>query len=826
MPEQKRTAFPARLRRARARLRRHDTSSPTGRDASASACARDEPSSLPKTEHRIALVMNGGVSLAVWMGGVTHELDLLRRASRGDHADTVPEEEREVFRIWQEVAKKARVEVKIDIISGTSAGGLNGLLMATGIARGSQFLPLRNLWRTVASLEELSRKGRPRKALLDGDWFKQQVRGVLSDMLRGAESERVTLFVTATALDGRQRSYEDSAGSAFSARDHRRMYRFRNEPETFRYMDEGTRWELKPWAIRDFTDDHTEALVTAARATASYPVAFQPVSEHPLLDYRVHPDKEFDAPASCVMDGGVLNNAPFAPVLDEITKRRGGPAERVVMFVVPSGGVLADEAVKNRRCNEISMKTTAWSALNYPQEIDFRSGIEDVQFRLEISGPRSRDELLKRLLNRGSEEEREMQVAAQALYAEYRRSRILAVRKRLALSNARVTSLKTADEPPEALLRQILAQENLVWLPPATERSLIEPGLEEWRWGLTPAERLLQNLLFLLHLLLRRARETDNRRNVRLVSDAIRAVNDSLLKVLAINKIVRQQTRWDECPPGPCEEAVKVNDVFTNLAIPSTVGSLVHAAARCFLQTAHGSSCLRHWRRPEDVVAAMLWVEVLTQSFAPPARAMEKLAPEFRFLRLGPDHMGPLFKEDWSVDLGAKKLYGLRCYHFAAFLSKEWRGHDFAWGRLDAAHHLLTFFLSGQLDDEDAERKLHEAILRAEDLSGEGEDPTERMRDRLKQLREMTDDDVLVQALPAKSRRNLLRPLGALRILIQPLVWGYLVYARWRCRRRLGWWANLRTALLVTLVVAAVAVLVLATITGAVSLVQWLVDHL
>jgi len=30
---------------------------------------------------RMALVLNGGVSLAVWMGGVLHELDLLRRAS-------------------------------------------------------------------------------------------------------------------------------------------------------------------------------------------------------------------------------------------------------------------------------------------------------------------------------------------------------------------------------------------------------------------------------------------------------------------------------------------------------------------------------------------------------------------------------------------------------------------------------------------------------------------------------------------------------------------------------------------------------------------------
>ena len=33
-------------------------------------------------EVRLALVLNGGVSLAVWMGGVTHESDLQRRATR------------------------------------------------------------------------------------------------------------------------------------------------------------------------------------------------------------------------------------------------------------------------------------------------------------------------------------------------------------------------------------------------------------------------------------------------------------------------------------------------------------------------------------------------------------------------------------------------------------------------------------------------------------------------------------------------------------------------------------------------------------------------
>jgi len=802
----------------------HAVPSPTGSDAA--PCARDEPQSLPKVEHRIALVMNGGVSLAVWMGGVTHELDLLRRASRGDHADTVPKEEREVFGIWQEVAQKAGVEVKIDIISGTSAGGLNGLLLATGIARGSQLLELRQLWRDVASLDELCRKRRPRrKALLDGDWFTYQVEKVLSDMLRGPEcQERVTLFVTATALDGRQRAYEDDAGSAFSVRDHRRMYQFRNEPETFRYVDKGTRWKLEKWAIREFVEDHNKALVTAARATAGYPVAFQPISEHPLLAYRVHPDKQLDIPASCVMDGGVLNTAPFTPVLDEITKRRGGPAERVVMFVAPSEGVLADEAVKDRRCDEISRATAAWSALNYPQEVDFRSGIEDVQFRLEISGPRSRDELLCRILEGGPVQEDHMRKAAQALYAEYRRGRVLAVRKRLAVTNARVTALKAADEPPEELLTQVLAQEELKWLPPITVESLRAPGLEEWCWGVTPAERLLQNLLALLHLLLRKARESDDSVQARRVSDAILFVNDSLLKILAINDVVRKKTQWDECPPGPCEEAIKLRDVFIDLSIPSQVGHLVGAAARCVLSPAHGNRRLRHWETPEHVVAAMLLVEVLTQSFAPPARAMGKLTPEFRFLRLGPDHMGPLFNEDWSVDLGARKLYGLRLYHFAAFLSKEWRRHDFAWGRLDAAHHLLSL-LSGHLDGEETERRLHEAILRREDLPGKGDDPIERMRARVKQLSTMTDDEVLAHHLTAKSRRNLLYPLGPWRFLARPLAWVYHRSLKWRSRRR-SRWARPRTETLATFVVPAVYTILLAAIMGVAFGVYWLIAFL
>src|SRR5918995_163463 len=98
------------------------------------------PTSAPRRvrrDVRLALVLNGGVSLAVWMGGVTHEVDLLRRASRvaaGESEESVggvAEHDRAVFDAWAALCRRADVgRVVVDVIAGTSAGGLNGTLLA------------------------------------------------------------------------------------------------------------------------------------------------------------------------------------------------------------------------------------------------------------------------------------------------------------------------------------------------------------------------------------------------------------------------------------------------------------------------------------------------------------------------------------------------------------------------------------------------------------------------------------------------------------------------------------------------------------------------
>lgn len=106
-------------------------------------------------ETRLALVLNGGVSLAVWMGGVTHELDLLRRASRSLHSgvpERVKTEDQASFELWQRVIREAHTRVVVDAVAGASAGGLNGSFLAAAIGRGTDLPDLRATWQKAAAL--------------------------------------------------------------------------------------------------------------------------------------------------------------------------------------------------------------------------------------------------------------------------------------------------------------------------------------------------------------------------------------------------------------------------------------------------------------------------------------------------------------------------------------------------------------------------------------------------------------------------------------------------------------------------------------------------
>jgi hypothetical protein len=61
---------------------------------------------------------------------------------------------------------------------------------------------------------------------------------------------------------------------------------------------------------------------------------------------------------------------------------------------------------------------------------------------------------------------------------------------------------------------------------------------------------------------------------------------------------------------------------------------------------------------------------------------------------------------------GAWKLYGLRLGRFGAFGRPEWRRHDYLWGRLDGAAHLVRL-LAGEAD-RDRILRAQQAVLEEE----------------------------------------------------------------------------------------------------------------
>jgi len=767
------------------------------------------------TEIRLALVMNGGVSLAVWMGGVVHELDIVCRASRslGGHADDTNMtslQDQPVFDQWRRLLERTRRRVRVDIVSGTSAGGLNGLLLATAIGRGRPLPNLRKMWKTSADLKLLlGQKGRGEdeaRSVFNGQFFRDQIAESIAAIGQQAGSEDVTLFVTATSLDGQPRRFKDGFDQQFDVRDHRRVYRFTNQQgiENVKYVragPEGTgAWEFTPDERREFTDD--PALVLAARATASYPLAFPPVSEDPLLDYRVFPERGCRGHASSVMDGGVLNNAPFGPVLDEIARRplENRPVERVLVYVVPSAGHLTEERAKDDPSERINPVTVVTSALNYPQEADFRSSADDLDQRLRSSVRSTREDLFARMLpghddpvkERAAHElARKVSDSSSSLLCEYRRNRVRAVIIDTLSPPTSATSVTAMASPPEfsdETIDELLAMK-LSWCPPESGTAVIKPDLTSWQWGGSAAERLLTTLTAYLNRLLLPFHEhptldTAPQARTRLVHQA-REVHRHLRHVLAAGDALaaeRQRLRRAEGETGPLEAAHLVERCYQDLNLPKVLGEHVRGGAKAFLAALELTGS--RWPQPEDLVSALLGIEVLTVSFVPAANAIIRPTPSFKFLRLGPDSMGQLFREDWSADIGDKKLYGIRFRHFGAFINCDWRSSDFAWGRLDAAHHLLPLLLPD--DDTGQERDLHRLILTEEAYATEddGNDPVEAMKKQLKTLAGTADADLLHEPEIALLREtgttalDILLPHGAVSWNLRR-IWN-LTWRRWR----------------------------------------------
>lgn len=344
---------------------------------------------MRQKELRIALVCYGGVSLTVYMHGVTKELWKLARASRNFHGNRpCTEGSQTVYRRMLERVEQVhglRLRVLIDIIAGASAGGINGVFLAQAIHSGQSLEPLTKLWLentdsdvmldpdarlwtrfvkfwavpvvhflftrpgnmvTVSVAEETRREVRAKLSrLVRSRWFEPPFGGLgFSRVLAGAldsmaaappsepllpQGHPLDLFVTATDFKGHQQSLRLHSPPLVSESEHRVSIGFRS-----------TVPGLGGIGLADLYE-----LVFAARATASFPGAF-PALQAREIDRlasergdewtssdaflrRILPEQAAKGNAQNValIDGSVLVNAPFSEAISVLHDR---PAQREV----------------------------------------------------------------------------------------------------------------------------------------------------------------------------------------------------------------------------------------------------------------------------------------------------------------------------------------------------------------------------------------------------------------------------------------------------------------------------------------------------------------
>lgn len=318
-------------------------------------------------ELRLAVVLYGGVSLAIYMHGTTKELHRLVKASAledvGGESEATPSEDfyRELLQHVAKRNKGVRTRVVVDVIAGTSAGGINGIYLAKALAHNRSQDALRNLWLNRGDIKQLARgkgwlplgikapwllvtarKEPPLKGDVISEWIYHALRDMDAGDPRPTELETLMpdrhlleLFVTTTDFFGYDRDLIISDPPLIHDHAHRHVLAFRH--------GDG--------------DDHFEpryngALAFAARATSCFPGAFPPVSfglfesylradgadltELEPTFFRIYQLSHAKPGETFFVDGGVLDNRPFGHAIRAIKRRRAeSEVDRRLLYLEP-----------------------------------------------------------------------------------------------------------------------------------------------------------------------------------------------------------------------------------------------------------------------------------------------------------------------------------------------------------------------------------------------------------------------------------------------------------------------------------------------------------
>src|SRR6266540_401682 len=291
-------------------------------------------------ELRLAVVCYGGSSLAIYMLGVTKELHLLVKSSALLEAGLGPDPGAPTEAVYLDLLRavaeenRVRTRVVVDIVAGTSAGGINGVYLTKAIAHNLSQDALRDLWFERGDMSQLlllptwlpvklrfflllprALKKSPLRGGAMARWLHEALEGMDDGGSEPAavetlvpEDGRLDLFVTITDFYGYDRQVPIFDPTLVHDSRHRHALKFSYGPDA--------RDQLGP--------ANNGSLAFAARTTSCFPGVFPPVSfaafkewvpEAPLDDltrcFRSYALAGSSPENTQFIDGGVLDNKPF-----------------------------------------------------------------------------------------------------------------------------------------------------------------------------------------------------------------------------------------------------------------------------------------------------------------------------------------------------------------------------------------------------------------------------------------------------------------------------------------------------------------------------------
>ncbi|MGW3963326.1 patatin-like protein [Amycolatopsis sp. NPDC005003] len=638
-------------------------------------------------EIRLAMTMVGGASLAIWMGGVATETSQLLTESRAASGG-----------LYRRLLDVLRASVSIDVLTGTSAGGINAACLGLAEAFRSTPQVLRDTWITTGSLENLVRdakEAQPR-SVLDGDRVllgdvERALRQITAGGTPPVDDPDITVLLTGTMIDGETTRFDDALGNLVRDTEHRMLFRFC-----------GPLW----------TVGVEGPLALAARSTASFPGAFE-LSRMPIgtdgTD-RLHPDMTPYTELTrshWLTDGGVLLNKPLRPALREIFERRSNvDVRRLLLYVVPTGEGETD-AVACDPADPPLLSSAMAKVVNTVMSQSISAELDDLT--------RHNDAVLRA---------RDTRVSLAALGLRGGPGCLVDTRIATAYRERR-TAEDAAELVRVAARRYALAEPGTQWASGMSQqlRDIAVAGLEGDIPATPPATSVAVD-----GLLAYRTTALDDavaiglqlvNAGFRLLTDATRAaeLNAARGKLHEARRAAGRGVRlgqWVTAHPGPgarslegwiedlAEEWVRPDKTAgVATAWPMLVGALRSAAptlralAAAAPSKAESVTTLLDWLAlgpdgagGDDVVQArLLTLHVATRGLLAQAPSVDQRVDLVQVSADSRTLLDMTRRRSWD------KLTGMQASYFGAFYKASWRASDWMWGRVDGAGWLVQCLL-------------------------------------------------------------------------------------------------------------------------------------